>query len=256
MGALENCELGAFGALADFNRAHGSTCRSSKHHFCACPRSDCLAEQIVGIQNHGSFRSYCFGQRPFFSGDCFARTQELDVRYADICNNRRVGGGDLRQLCDFAGMVHPDFPNGHFILGSGFQNGAWQPNVIVEIAFGFRDAKFSREDRRGEILRARLAVASGDREYLQPKQTPVICSNLLIRLQRIDRSDERKIFWNMPVPVAIHERTRGARFGGGFDEIVCIEIFPVQRHEQFTGFNRARIGADFIDHHSSVTGFK
>ena len=153
-------------------------------------------------------------------------------------------------------MIHPHFPNGYFILESGLQNGAWQANMIVEIAFGFRDAKFSREDRRGEILRARLAVASGDREYLQPKQTPVICSNLLIRLQRIDRSDERKIFWNMPVPVAIHERTRGARFGGGFDEIVCIEIFPVQRHEQFTALNRARIGADFIDHHSSVTGFK
>src|SRR5437868_1698465 len=153
-------------------------------------------------------------------------------------------------------MIHPDFPNGYLILGRGLQDRAWQANMIVEIALGFGDAKFPRENGRGEILGARLAVASGDREYFQRERLPVICGNLLIRVQRIGRSDERKISWNMSSPVAINECTRGARFGDGFDEIVCIEVFSMQRQEQFTGLNRARIGADFTDQYGSVTGFK
>ena len=63
-------------------------------------------------------------------------------------------------------MIHPDFPNGHFVLGSRFQNRARQANMIIEITFRLSDAKFPRENRRDEIFRARLAVASRDGEHL------------------------------------------------------------------------------------------
>ena len=46
--------------------------------------------------------------------------------------------------------------------------------MIVEIPFGLGDPKSSREHRSGEILRARLAIASSDREDFQCERPPVI----------------------------------------------------------------------------------
>ncbi len=103
------------------------------------------------------------------------------------------GAAIFAERCDFAGMIHPDFPNGDFILGSRFQNRAWQAYVIVEIAFGFGDPKSSREHRRGEIFRARFAVASGDREDFQRERLPVIGCERLVGLQRIGRAKKREI---------------------------------------------------------------
>jgi hypothetical protein len=122
-----------------------------------------------------------FGQCSFFGRDRFAGTHELDVCHADVCNDRRIRRGDLRERCDFAGMIHPDLPDGNFILGSRFQNCAWQAYVIVEIPFGLGDPKSSREHRRGEILRARLAIASSDRDHAQSERSPVIRSEFLVR---------------------------------------------------------------------------
>ena len=87
------------------------------------------------------------------------------MRHADVRDDRRVGSGNAGQGRDFAGMIHANFPNSHFILGSRFQNGTRQTNVIVEIAFRLGDAKVSRQNRRGEIFRARLPVASSDRGH-------------------------------------------------------------------------------------------
>jgi hypothetical protein len=39
--------------------------------------------------------------------------------------------------------------------------------MVVEIAFGFRDPKSLCEHGSSEILRARLAIASGDRKDFQ-----------------------------------------------------------------------------------------
>ena len=103
--------------------------------------------------------------------------------------------------------------------------------MIVEIAFRLGDAKLSRQNRRGEIFRARLPVASSDGDYFQPERPTVIGSNLLVGVQRLARPNEHEIFRNIPVPVLINEGTSRARFCSGFDEIVSIEIFASQRDE-------------------------
>ena len=226
----------------------------AEHNFCAGARSDSFTERIVGIQNHCSLRLDRFGQCSLLRGDRFAGTHELDVCHADVRDDRRIGRGDLRERCDFAGMIHPDLPDGNFILGSRFQNCAWQAYVIVEIPFGLGDPKSSREHRRGEILRARLAIASSDREDFQRERPPVVGCQRLVGLQRIGRTQKCEIVRNIARPVEINERACSAGFCTGFDKIVAFEIFAAQCDEQFTRLNRAGIGADLVDYDSPVTG--
>ena len=126
--------------------------------------------------------------------------------------------------------------------------------MIVEIPFGLGDPKSSREHRRGEILRARLAIASSDREDFQRERPPVIGCQRLVGLQRIGRTQKYEIVRNIARPVEINERACSAGFCTGFDKIVAFEIFAAQCDEQFARLNRAGIGADLIDYDSPVTG--
>ena len=95
MRSFQNRKLGSIGALANFDRPHGSAGRSGKHHFRARVCGNFFAERIVGIQNHCSSRAHRFHQRALFFCDCFTRTHEPDVRDADIGDDRRIGRGDL-----------------------------------------------------------------------------------------------------------------------------------------------------------------
>ena len=126
--------------------------------------------------------------------------------------------------------------------------------MIVEVPFGLGDPKSSREHRRGEILRAGLAIASGDREDFQRERPPVIGCQRLVGLQRIGRPEKYEIVRNIARPVEINERACSASFCTGFDKIVAFKIFAAQCDEQFARLNRAGIGADLIDYDSPVTG--
>ena len=151
-----------------------------RKHFRARARGDFLAERIVRIQNDRSFGADRFGERAFLGGDRFARTHELDVRDADVRDDGGIRRGDFRERGDFAGMIHADFPNGDLIFRRRFQHGARKTDVIVEVAFRFRDAKIRRQHRGGKIFRAGFAVAAGDGEHFERKRFPIIRGQVLI----------------------------------------------------------------------------
>src|SRR5262249_51257281 len=156
--------------------------------------------------------------------------------------------------CDFARMVHSDLPDGDFVLGSRFQNCAWQTYVIVKISFGFGDAKSSREYCRREILRARLSVASSDRQDFHCKRSPVIGCQGLVGLEGIGRTEKCEIVWHIDDPFEINERACTAGFCTGCDKIVALKIFATQCDEQFTRLNCAGICADLVDYGSPIPG--
>ena len=89
------------------------------------------------------------------------------MRDADVGDDRDVRLRELRKRRDFAGMIHPDFPDRDFVLAARFEHGAREADVIVEIAFGFGDAIAAREDGGGEILCAGFAVAPGNGDDFQ-----------------------------------------------------------------------------------------
>ena len=129
---------------------------------------------------------------------------------ADVCDDGRIGRGDLRQRRDFAGMIHADLPNRDFVLRSCLQNRPRKTDVIVEIAFGLGDAEFSRQNRCGKIFRARLAVAAGNREHLEWKRFSIIRSQILIGAQCVSRANERELRRERSL-ASLHRQSRRRR---------------------------------------------
>src|SRR5262249_51169318 len=137
-------------------------------------------------------------------------------------------------------------------LGSRFQNCAWQTYMIVEISFGLGDPKSSREHRRSEVLGARFAIASSDREDFQCERSPVIGCQCLVGFQCVSCTENCEIVGNFAGPDEVNERACSPGFRSGFDKVVALEIFAAQGNKQFTWFNGAGIGADLIDYDSPV----
>ena len=105
--------------------------------------------------------------------------------------------------------------------------------MIVEVALSFGHPETATEDRCCKIFRARLAIASGDRQDSNGKRFPVVRGNGLVSLQSVFDANDREVVWNLSLPAKIDNRARGAGFHSGFDEFVSIEIFPAQGDEQF-----------------------
>ena len=124
-----------------------------------------LAEGIVGIQNNAAAPADRFRQCAFFLRNRFARSHEFDVRDADVGNDGGVRRGHSARARNLSRMIHPNFPDGDFVVRIRLQHGARQSDVIVEIAFGFRDSETLPKDRGREIFRAVLPLL------------PVIASN-------------------------------------------------------------------------------
>ena len=89
------------------------------------------------------------------------------MRSTNVGNDGGVGRSQLRQYRDLARMIHSDLPNSNFILGGRLQHCPRKADMIVEITLRFCNVKTAAENRRSEIFRARLAVASRDRDHLK-----------------------------------------------------------------------------------------
>ena len=111
-----------------------------------CSFGDPLAERIVPIQDDRSSGGNCFGQCAFFFRNRLARSHEFHMSNADVGDNGGVGRGNFRQWGDFAGVIHSNFPDRDFIVRSRLQNGARQPDMVIEVALRFGDAEFSAEN--------------------------------------------------------------------------------------------------------------
>ena len=83
------------------------------------------------------------------------------MRDANVCNDADVGRSYFGQRRNFARVIHSNFPDCDFVPRRGFQNCSRQADVIIKISLCLRDLKPASENRRGEILRTRFAVASG-----------------------------------------------------------------------------------------------
>ena len=129
--------------MLNIDRANSSVFCAGENHAGAATPGNAFAERIVCIQNHCSFSTDSFGQRAFFFRDRFPRSHELNVGNANVSDDGGIRRRNFREWRDFARMVHPNFPDRDFIPRCGFQNCAWQSDVIVEVALRFRDAKFS-----------------------------------------------------------------------------------------------------------------
>ena len=123
-------------------------------------------------------------------------------------------------------MIHADFPNSDFVLRRRLQNCSREANMIIEIAFCFRDSKTASQDRRGKIFRACFAVASRNRDYLERQRFSIVASELLVRVQSIFRSNEREVLWNLPIPVRLYDRPAAPAFAADSTKLCPSKFSP------------------------------
>ena len=131
-------------ALANIFRPHAAVIDAGEDRLRAGAARDAFAEGIVGVQDDRAVMRRPPLRARLFPRDRFAGTHEFDVREADVRDDGDVGRSDFREGRDLARMIHAQFPDRDFVLGIALQNRARQADVIVEIAFRFRDAKTSR----------------------------------------------------------------------------------------------------------------
>jgi hypothetical protein len=110
--------------------------------------------------------------------------------------------------------------------------------VIVEIAACGQARARLRENRRDHLLDRGLAIAAGHAHERDGETHAPCVRGLLERLLRV-RNDNLRDRRGL---LRIHERAGGAGFHRGVDEIVAVEVRAVQRHEQLTRGERARVG--------------
>ena len=165
MRALENSELRAVLALAYLGGADRSVSCARQGDFAARTRRDAIAERIVCIQDDGPPNAHSFDKGAFLISNRFARTHELDVRNTDVRDDGRIRLRDFRQRRNFTRVIHANLPDSDFVPRRCLQDRSGQPNVIIEISFRLRNSKTAAQHRRAKIFGARLAVASGNRDY-------------------------------------------------------------------------------------------
>ena len=90
------------------------------------------------------------------------------MRDADVGDDGDIRLRQVREPRDLARMIHPDLPDADLIACRRLEHRLWQSDVVIEIAFRFCHPKAVRQNRCGEILRARFPVAAGDGDDLDP----------------------------------------------------------------------------------------
>ena len=119
-----------------------------------------------------------------------------------------------------------------FILRRRFQNRARQPDVIIEIAFRFRDTELARQHRRGKIFGARLAVAAGNREHFERKRFSIIRGEILIGPQRVVRAEQaRKCPGRFPFQLESTIAPAAPAFAAASTNLWPSKFSPAQRDE-------------------------
>ena len=144
-------------------------------------------------------------------------------------------------------MIHTNLPYGELIFPTRLQNRPRQPDVIVEIAFCFRDAVGATENRGGKIFGRGLAIAAGDAEDLQRQSFSIFGSQVLVSGERVVAAKNGKLLRQPGRNFLCHDRACSAGFCHLFEKVVCVEIFTAQSNEQFARLDRARIRADALD---------
>ena len=163
------------------------------------------------------------------------------------------GDGRLRdagQRRRLAGMVHADFEHGDAMRSAQAQHHERQANLVVEVA-DRREHRIGSEldtqDRCDHLLNCRLAVAADNHDDRQHETPAPERGEPSQGRQRIGDREQAAVPGKRSGAVSGDDRRDGAALERLGHEIVAVEALALERDEEITGLERARIGADAIE---------
>ena len=160
--AFQNGKFRALRGLDNFVRLHFAPIDARENDPRGRALRDGISKFVTAIQDDGPAGRNRRGEVAFFVRNRFTRAHEFEMRDADVGDDGDIGLRQVREWRDLAGMIHADLPDPDLVACRRLEHRLRQSDVIVEIALRFCDAKAVRQNRRGEILRARFPVAAGD----------------------------------------------------------------------------------------------
>src|SRR3954452_9713129 len=83
--------------------------------------------------------------------------EKLQVNRSHDCHYTDVRPGNLRQLCDFACVIHSHLTDVNVCLGLNAQQLQRQPDVVVEVSLGLQDLVLRRQHLGDRFLGSGLA---------------------------------------------------------------------------------------------------
>ena len=122
-------------------------------------------EAHVLLRNDAEFLR-AFKNDALLARDSILVAEELDMRGADVCNERAVGLGDVAEVGYFAGVVRAHFENEEVGVFRAVENGDREADVVVEVPVSRVDFADGREERLYELLRGGLAGRACDGDDL------------------------------------------------------------------------------------------
>src|SRR5258707_5667673 len=137
--------------------------RKPRHHDLGSttPR-DPICKIVIRVQDNRPFAGNAFGQNRLLPGNSFSTAQKFDMRDPHVGDDRVLRRRDADQSCNFSWVIHTVLKNRYLMLTLESQDGERYPNVIIQVANRFRDAKPFPQYRRHHFFGAGFSVASGN----------------------------------------------------------------------------------------------
>ena len=124
--------------------------------------------------------------------DRVGRRKESQMRVSDIRPDAHVGLSDADQRADFTSVIHTELDHCHVRLPPQLEQRERQANVIVQIPLVPKHAVARGQEIRRQLLRRRLARASGDRHDLRPRSPPDFTRDVLQGPRRVADHDQNR----------------------------------------------------------------
>ena len=203
-------------------------------------------ERLVPAKNERPVLAQADRDLGFCLCDVLARTEKLDVRSADVGDDPVVRLGDPRELFDLAEVAHPHLEDGDLRLGAEAEHRHRKADVGIEIALGFADPEFLREDGGDHLLGRGLADAAGHGDRADAAALFVLGGKTGESAAGILRLQEGKVLAELlrRSGAAGGDHAARARENGGSGEIRSVIFFARDRDKDISLGDGAGIGAD------------
>ena len=173
--------------------------------------------------------------------DALTRAEELDMRGADIGDNRQIRSGSRRHAGKLTEMVHAHLGYQHFSIPGHTHERQRQTNLIIQVAFCLLCAEALRENSIQQLLGGGLADRAGHADDLAAAHRAVAAREVKQRLRGVFNVQRRH---RILLILAVAHHGGGAVLDRLADKIVRIKPLALDRQEQRLRRNLPRIGRD------------
>ena len=206
-------------------------------------RANIPKQRLIAVEHAHAARQHIMHDLQLGLQDALPRAEMLDVHRADVGNQRNVRLCDLRQIFHFAEVVHAHFEHGNLGVPRHIHDRHRQSQAVVLVALRLGRAERRFQQRRGHLLRRRLADGAGNAHHLHIEHRAVSRGNRAVGLHCVLHLDGRQI----GIDRAAHQRSHRAVADRGLGKVVAVHLIALECNKQVSASHLAGIRLNSVD---------